>query len=467
MRLADTRAGLAAALIALGAVAPFSARAQTIDKALADAYVYNPQLNAARAALRITNENVPQALAGYRPTVTLNADIGQQHNINTTGRGSQTTAGAGRQETNQTPGGYSFAVNQTLFNGFLTDNQVRQAEALVRAQRETLRTAEQTVMLLAVTAFMDVVRDQAILKLQKNNVIVLTEQLRQTRDRFKVGEVTRTDVAQAESQLQAGISQVSAAEAALIASKANYRQQIGREAGNLNPLTRVENTLPKTLATAVEIGAGEHPQVRAATYNVDSAAFAIQIAQAALYPTITVTGSASTGFNRSVGNNTTESYAVVGRVTVPLYEGGIAPSRVRQAKETLNQNRIQVDQVRDQIRNLVVTNWGNLQSQRAQVTASQAQIKAAQVAFDSIREEARVGQRTILDVLNTQQTLLNAQVALVRAQHDRTVAAYTLLGALGRLNAEQLHLAVTLHDPTQHYEQVRDLWHGLRTPSGE
>ena len=442
-------------------------RAQTIRDALASAYVYNPQLNAARAALRVTNESVPQALAGYRPTLSLNADLGAQHNINTTGQGSQTTAGAGRQETNQTPAGYSFTVNQTLFNGFSTDNQVRQAESLVRAQRETLRTAEQSIMLLAVTAFMDVVRDQAILKLQKNNVVVLTEQLRQTRDRFKVGEVTRTDVAQAESQLQGGISQVSAAEAALIASKANYRQQIGQEAGNLNPQTNVEQTLPKSVAAAIEAGATDHPQIRAAAYNVDSAAFAIQIAEAALYPTITVGGTASTGFNRAIGNNTSESYSVVGRVTVPLYEAGVAPSRVRQAKETLGQNRIQVDVVRDQIRALVATQWGNLESQRAQVNASQAQIKAAKIAFDSIREEARVGQRTILDVLNTQQTLLNAQVALVRSQHDRTVAAYTLLGAIGRLSAEQLQLAVALHDPIQHYEQVRDRWHGLRTPSGE
>lgn len=442
-------------------------KAQTIRDALASAYIYNPQLNAARAALRVTNEGVPQALAGYRPSLSLNADLGAQHNINTTGSGSQTTAGTGRQETNQTPAGYNFTVNQTLFNGFLTDNQVRQAETLVRAQRETLRTAEQSIMLLAVTAFMDVVRDQAILKLQKNNVVVLTEQLRQTRDRFKVGEVTRTDVAQAESQLQAGISQVSAAEAALIASKANYRQQIGQDAGNLNAQTNVEKTLPKSLALAIATGASEHPQIRAATYNVDSAAFAIQIAEAALYPTVTVVGTASTGFNRAIGNNTSESYAIVGRVTVPLYEAGVAPSRVRQAKETLGQNRIQVDVVRDQIRALVATQWGNLESQRAQVNASQAQIKAAQIAFDSIREEARVGQRTILDVLNTQQTLLNAQVALVRAQHDRTVAAYTLLGAIGRLSAEQLQLAVALHDPTQHYEQVRDRWHGLRTPSGE
>lgn len=467
MQRRGKQAFMGVGLVVLAATVPVAANAETIRESLASAYSYSPQLNAARAALRITNENVPQALAGYRPTISLNADIGQQHNITSTSAGSQSTSIRGRSETNQTPGGYGFTVNQTLFNGFLTDNQVRQAEALVRAQRETLRTAEQNVMLAAVTSFMDVVRDQAILKLQKNNVVVLTEQLRQTRDRFKVGEVTRTDVAQSESQLQAGISQVSAAEAALILSKANYRQQIGRDPGNLNPKTNVEQILPKTVAAAVEIGANEHPQVRAAFYNVDSAAFAIHIAEAALYPTISVSGSASTGFNRAVGNNTAETYSVVGRVTVPIYEGGIAASRVRQAKESLGQTRIQVDQVRDQIRNLVVSNWGSLASQRAQVSASEAQIKAAQIAFDSIREEARVGQRTILDVLNTQQILLNAQVALVRAQHDRVVAAYTLLGALGRLGADQLQLGVNLHDPTTHYEQVRDRWHGLRTPGGE
>lgn len=457
--------GSAVALLAswmLSAAQP--SQAQTFNEALASAYVTNPQLNAARAQLRVTNEGVPQALAGYRPIVTGSVTAGTEH-VNSRAPGQNNQVNYSHFGIN--PQTYGVTASQTLFNGFQTDNQVRQAEALVRVQRETLRTAEQNVLMAAATAYVDVVRDTALLDLQKNFVNVNNEQLRQTKDRFNVGEVTRTDVAQAEAQLAAARSQVSAAEAALALSKATFRQVIGRDAARLNPNTNVERLVPKTVQVAVNIGMSDHPQIRAAMYNVDSAAFAIAIAEAALYPTVSVSATAQRVVEQALPGTRQDQFSVIGRVTVPIYDAGVAPSRVRQAKEQLGQNRIQVDVVRDQIRALIVSNWSNLESQKAQIVAAQAQVSASEIALNGVREEARVGQRTTLDVLNALQTVLNARVTLVRAQHDRVVAAYTLVGSVGHLSVEPLGLNVAQYDPTLHYEQVRDLWHGLRTPSGD
>lgn len=451
---------LAAAVSAFLSAGTVSTKAQSLGEALVSAYHNNPQLNAARAALRVVNENVPQALSGYRPRVTANGDIGVQGTRNA-------LPGGISQERTTYPRGASVQIDQTLFNGFQTDNSVRQAESLVRAQRETLRTAEQDVLLLAVTAYMDVVRDTAILDLRRNNITVLSEQLRATQDRFNVGEVTRTDVAQAEAALALARAQMESARASLAVSRANYIRFIGAEPRRLNGQTTVERLLPRSLDAALAIGANEHPQVRAATYNVDSAAFAVNIQEAALLPTVTVTGTAATGYERQAGIERTDSLSLVGRVTVPIYDGGLAPSRVRQAKEQLGQRRIEVDNVREQVRALVRSNWGSLESARAQIIATQAQIQSNQIALNGVREEARVGQRTTLDVLNAQQTLLNSQVDLIRNQRDRVVSAFTVLGAIGRLNLAVLGVRTPQHDPQLHYNQVRDRWHGLRTPSGE
>lgn len=464
---------LAAALVVV--LAAGAARAQTLDEALAQAYVSNPQLNAARAQLRVTNELVPQALSGYRPRVSATGSYGVQFTeveTATTPRApTATSPGQGTSATVngvRTPASVGVQVDQTLFNGFQTDNQVRQAEAQIRAQRETLRTTEQDVLLSAATAYMDVVRDAALVELQRAFVNVINEQLRATRNRFDVGEVTRTDVAQSESRLALARSQLAAALAQLNLSRANYLRVIGRPAGpRLRAGSTIERRLPRTVDQALAIGSAEHPQVRAAVFGVDSAAFAVSVAEAALYPTVTVTGSAQRAWNTSLNTNRTDTASIIGRVTVPIYDGGVGSSRVRQAKEQLGQNRIQVDQVRDQIRALVVTNWGNLDAQRAQIEAARAQIAASDIALNGVREEARVGQRTTLDVLNAQQDLLNARVSLVQAERNRVVAAYALVGSLGRLSVAQLGLRAPQYDPQLHYNQVRDRWHGLRTPSGE
>ena len=355
-------------------------------------------------------------------------------------------------------------LTQTLYNGFQTGNRTRQAEAQVFAARETLRVIEQTVLLDAVTSYMNLLRDNAILDLQKRNVEVIQEQLRQTRDRFNVGEVTRTDVAQAESRVAAAQSQMLAAQANQNTSRAAYRRVIGVEAGRLSPGTPVDRLSPRTLDLAVAQGQAESPSVGAAEYGVDVAALQVKVSEGALYPTVTVSASAQKTWDSSLSSVESFQGSVIGQMTVPIYQGGAEFSTIRQSKETLGQRRLELALNRDQARANVVQSWGQLDAAKAQITATQAQVAAAEIALNGVREEARVGQRTTLDVLNAQQELVNARVALVTAQRDRVVASYTLLAAAGRLSVAVLGLQVPIYDPMTHYQQVRDSWFGVRTP---
>jgi outer membrane protein len=315
---------------------------------------------------------------------------------------------------------------------------------------------------------MNLLRDTAILDLQRRNVEVLQEQLRQTRDRFNVGEVTRTDVAQAESRLASGRSQVLTAEANYTASKATYRQVIGSEPGKLAPGTPVDRFSPKTVAQSIAVGTATNPAVVTAQFNVDVAQLAVKVAEGALYPTLSVQGSFQKSYLGIGQLNQLESYdaSLLGTLSVPIYQGGAEYSAVRQAKETLGARRLDFDTARDQARQTVVQAWGQLEAAKANIEATQAQVQASEIALNGVREEARVGQRTTLDVLNAQQELVNARVSLVSAQRDRVVASYTLLASVGRLSPQVLGLRVPVYDARVHYHQVRDSWAGLRTPDG-
>ena len=456
------RIGAAAAIWAAGAL---TANADTLLGALVQAYQNNPQLNAQRAAVRVADENVPQALSGYRPRVSLTASLAEQYlNIKSqTATGPVTTSSLGPVQT------YGGTITQTLFNGFQTASRTRQAEALVSGARETLRQTEQTVLLAAVTAYMNLLRDGAILELQRRNVEVLQEQLRQTRDRFNVGEVTRTDVAQSESRLAAGRSQMLAAESNYVTSRATYRQVIGVEPGKLAPGMPVDRLSPHLLPQAIVTGRARHPSVTTAMFNVDAAVFQVKIAESALYPTLNLVGAAQKTFGSATSPTSLEtlSASIAGQLTVPVYAGGQEYALIRQTKETLSQRRIDLDTARDQVQQVVVQSWGQLEAAKAQILATQAQVTAAEIALNGVREEARVGQRTTLDVLNAQQELVNARVALVTAQRDRVVASFTLLAAVGRLSPQVLSLNVPIYDPITHYHQVRDTWAGMRTPDGK
>jgi outer membrane protein len=470
--LSGAAAGVPALTAALLLIAAAPAQADTLESALTQAYQNNPTLNSQRAAVRATDEGVPIALSGYRPKVTITANGGEQSlssiTVTNPGRIPGTPPAYFTQSGYNSPFSTGATVSQTLYNGYQTANRTRQAESAVFAARETLRTTEQQVLLSAVTAYMNLLRDTAILDLQRRNVEVLQEQLRQTRDRFNVGEVTRTDVAQSESSLAAGRSQVLSAEANYTASLATYRQVIGINPGKLAPGTPVDRFSPPNLPDSIALGSATNPAVTTAEHNSDIALQQVKVAEGALLPTVSVQGNFQKNYLAVGTLNTLESYSasVLGALSVPIYQGGAEYATIRQAKETLGQKRIDLDTARDTVRQNVVQSWGLLQAGKANIEATQAQVQAAEIALNGVREEARVGQRTTLDVLNAQQVLVNARVALVTAQHDRVVASYTLLASVGRLSPQVLGLHVPVYDAKVHYHQVRDSWAGVRTPDG-
>ena len=455
---------MAGCAVIASAVAP--ARADTLEWALVQSYQNNPSLNAQRAALRATDENVPQALSGYRPKLSVNANGGYNYFSQLNKAKSGNTVAY--DQLNQSLGtrGFGATATETLYNGFQNANRTRQAESQVMAARETLRVTEQQVLLDAATAYMNLLRDQAILDLNRRNVEVLTEQLKQTRDRFNVGEVTRTDVAQAESRLAAGRSALLGAQSNFVTSQANYRRVIGVDPGRLDPGTPVDRLSPAVLSKAIVEGETQSPSVLAAMYGVDIAELTVKVSEGALYPNLGVTASVQQSYDQIPQTLKQTNVSVLGQLTVPIYQGGAEYSAIRQSKETVGQQRLNLDVNRDQARATVVQSWGQLDAAKAQIEATTAQVNAAEIALNGVREEARVGQRTTLDVLNAQQELVNARVALVTAQHDRVVASYTLLAAVGGLSMQHLGLNVMIYDPQVHYQQVRDAWIGVRTPDG-
>jgi outer membrane protein len=440
------------------AAAPAAAAAETLDSALARAYVSNPTLGAQRASVRATDENVPRALSGYRPSIVGTGTVGFSNTIGET---------AGR-EVNRSlvPRTVGVQISQNLFNGFRTGNSTRQAESQVLGAREGLRNVEQNTLFTGAQAYMNVLRDTAILDLQRNNVEVLEEQLRQTRDRFEVGEVTRTDVAQAESRVAASRSQVSVAESNLQTSIATYRQIIGVEPRQLAPGRPIDRLVPRTLAAGIQVGLEEHPAVIAALHAVDAAELQVKVVEGELAPSLNLVGSLSQSYDSQTRGDNFLGASVVAQLSVPIYQGGEVYARVRQSKEIAGQRRIELESTRDQVRAAVVSSWGSLESSKANIRAAQAQVAATEVALTGVREEARVGQRTTLDVLNQQQELLIARVNLITAQRDRVVASFSVVQSTGRLTAKSLGLNVAQYSAKEHYDQVKDLPWGLRTPDG-
>ncbi|MGT2438684.1 TolC family outer membrane protein [Bradyrhizobium betae] len=454
--------GAAVSVLLLTLAGPTPALADTIEAALVRAYQNNPQLNAQRAQVRSTDENVPQALSGYRPKVNMSLGTGYQYqDIQQTQKGLPIHSDPPLQ-----PNSASLTINQTLYNGNQTANRTRAAESQVSGSREALRVLEQTVLLQAATSYMDYLRDSATLEVQRSNVRVLEQTLKQTRDRFNVGEVTRTDVAQSEAQLAAGRTQALTAESDLTTTRANFRRIIGNEPTNLAPGSPVDRFLPGTIASAVNLSLVENPNVTASMYGIDVNYLQVKINEGALLPTVTVQAGITQAYQQSLTVFRTTTASAIATASVPIYQGGAEYALIRQSKENLAQQRLNLETTRDQTRANVVQAWGQLEAGKAQVKSAQAQVTASEIALNGVREEAKAGQRTTLDVLNAQQALVNARVALVTAQHDRVVASYSVLNAVGRLAPQVLGLNTTVYDPSVHYQQVRDSWAGVRTPDG-
>jgi outer membrane protein len=459
--------GAAASVLLLVCMGSTPVLADTIEAALVRAYQNNPQLNAQRAQVRATDENVPQALSGYRPKVAVTASAGIQYTDTLSTQGGDATRLVKTPIVGENaPRSIGGTVTQTLFNGQQTANRTRAAESQVSGAREALRALEQTVLLSAATTYMDYLRDSAIVEVQKSNVRVLEQTLKQTRDRFNVGEVTRTDVAQSEAQLAAGKTQLLTAEANLTTTRSNFRRIIGNEPQALAPGSPVDRFLPGTLPAAVELGLTQNPNVTAAMFGIDVSYLQVKVAEGALLPTVTLQASVQQSYEQSLIQYRSFGASAITQLSVPIYQGGAEYSLIRQSKETVSQQRLVLDQTRDQTRANVVTAWGQLVAGKAQVQSAQSQVTASEIALNGVREEAKAGQRTTLDVLNAQQALVNARVALVTAQHDRVVASYSVLNTIGRLSPQVLNLPTTVYDPSVHYHQVRDSWAGVRTPDG-
>jgi outer membrane protein len=458
MRGVKVVTGAAAAVLLLACMGPAPALADTIEAALVRAYQTNPQLNAQRSFVRATDENVPQALSGYRPRVTLNATGGYQY--------TDAVSGGVDAHGAQIPRSVGATISQTVFNGFQTGNRTRAAESQVSGSREALRNIEQTVLFSAASIYMDYLRDAAIVEVQRSNTRVLEQTLKQTRDRFNVGEVTRTDVAQSEAQLAAGRTQQLTAESNLTTTRSNFRRIIGSEPTNLAPGSPVDRFLPPNLNGAIELALTQNPNVTAAMFGVDVNFLNVKIAEGALFPVVTLQATAQQAYEQTLVIQRQFQASALANITVPIYQGGQEYSLIRQNKESLAQQRLVLEQTRDQARANVVTAWGQLVAGKAQVSSAQAQVTASEIALNGVREEAKAGQRTTLDVLNAQQALVNARNALVVAQHDRVVASYSVLQSVGRLQPQVLNLPTQTYDASVHYQQVRDSWAGVRTPDG-
>jgi outer membrane protein len=427
-----------------------TARAETLPSALAAAYVTNPSLNAERARLRAIDEEASQARSNLRPSLTGDLDRGYRK-INPKLKSGATALGAGSHH----PGVYGLSLNQSLFRGFRTLNAIREAEANIRSGRETLRSVEQTTLLDGVTAYMDVLRDQAIVRLREGNVRVLSEQLKATKDRFEVGEVTKTDVAQAEARLSGASSQLSLAQSNLKTSRALYERVIGHPPSNLVEPNPVDSLLPHALQASLRVSEDENPDINAALFAEKASRFVIKQIIGEMLPEVSVEARIEDQMEPTVGLDRASEKTLFGRITVPLYSRGEPSSRARAARQTNEQRRKEIEDARAETRAFVIAAWGRLVSSRAQIESDLSQVSANKIALNGVKEEEKVGQRTILDVLDAEQEFLDSQVTLVSTKRDKVVAAYGLLSAIGRLDVTNLSLSVEHYDPTEHYDRVK------------
>lgn len=451
----------AAVLFSATALSSAAANAETIFGALSKAYEYNSTLNSARAGVRVTDENVPLAKSGQRPFIAGSGSINYSN--------SNSTATSGT--TRLTTGSFGVEIQQNLFDGFQTRNNVRAAEAQVRASNESLRNQEQNTLFDAAAAYMDVIRDRQIAVLTERNLQFLTEQSRAARSRFEVGEGTRTDVAQADASRATAVAQLAAARAQAESSAATYRRVIGEQPGNLKGAAPLSKLMPNNLSSAIALSETQHPAIQATQHLVDAAAFSVKSAEGSLLPQLSASAGVSSSYRNSlpgvgIANGTTNSASIGATLTVPIYQGGRASAQIRQSKESLGQARIEVDVSRDQVRNAVVSAWTQYVAARESVSANREVVSAARLALDGVIEERNVGQRTTLDVLNAQADVISAQINLASSERDVVVASYAILSAAGRLSAQTLGLHVAVYQPQEHYDAVKDKWYGLRTPDG-
>jgi len=458
--------GFAAPAGFVAALASTSPQAQTLTQALADTYNTNPQLLAQRALLRATDEQVPQALANWRPTVNFTGNVGMTtSSLERPAIGLELLNGANSRRAHEVtrPDALTLSANQPIYSGGRTVAQTSQAINTVESTRAQTLAVETSVFQAVAQAYLDVVRDQALVQVNQNNVAVLRKQLEATQDRFRVGEVTRTDVAQAEASLAQAVGQLVTAQGNLENSRAEYVRTVGHPPGTLM-LPRERPTLPATLEEAASLAANNNFNVISANFAELAARDNIDFVRGQLLPQISVVGNLSRSFEPTVTQKgfLTNSATIAAQLTMPLYEGGAIYSQTRQAQQTVGQRRSQVDDARRAAVQLATQSWSILQAARASISSFASAVRAAQIALEGTQQEALVGTRTVLDVLIQNQTLLTTQSQLVTAEHDAALAEFNVAAATGRLIAPELKLPVKLYDMERHYKQVKDKWIGFR-----
>ena len=446
--------------------APTSPQAQTLTQALADAYNTNPALLAQRALLRATDEQVPQALANWRPTVNFTGNVGvTTSSFERPPTTAELLTGPNSHRAHEVtrPDALTLSASQPIYSGGRTVAQTSQAINNVESTRAQTLAVETSVFQSVAQAYLDVVRDQALVQVNRNNVAVLRKQLEATQDRFRVGEVTRTDVAQAEASLAQAVGQLVTAQGNLETSRAEYVRAVGHPPGTLM-LPRERPALPATEEEAVSLAANNNFNVISANFAELSARDNIDFVRGQLLPQISVVGSLNRAFEPTVTQKgfLTNSASIVAQMTMPLYEGGAIYSQTRQAQQTVGQRRSQVDDARRAAVQSATQNWSILQAARASISSFASAVRAAQIALEGTQQEALVGTRTVLDVLIQNQTLLTTQSQLVTAEHDAALAEYNVAAATGRLIAPELKLPVKLYVMERHYKEVRDKWIGFR-----
>lgn len=445
--------GIAGALVISLLSGSATGKAESLAEALASAYSGNPTIRAERARQRATDEQTPQALSGWRPTVDAAAEAGvaiTDTDPNPTGTQSGTTY----------PADFSITLTQPVFRGFKTVKGVKRAEATVEAGRQNLLAVEQQTLFDTVQAYMNVIRDRRILMFRQRNVTVLREQLRASTERFNVGEVTRTDVAQSRARLSLSESTVAEAKSNLAASIATYNKVVGHAPGSLKypKLPKLPNSLEGATGLAEKI----NPNILAAAFVAEAARHNVGVVRGDLLPTVTLEASGTRTIKdlEHVDNQNVNQLTILGRVSIPLYEAGRVYSAVREAKQVESQRRIEIISAARTVREAVVTAWNFLIAARETIVSSKAQVSANTLALNGVKQEYLVGSRTTLDVLNAEAELLNSQVILAQAERDQIVAAYQILGSIGQLTARQLSLGVEYYDPIDNYDNVRNKWFG-------
>ncbi|MGI9514647.1 MAG: TolC family outer membrane protein [Anderseniella sp.] len=434
-----------------------SVNAETIASALSKAYVGNPQLKADQARQRATDELVPQAKSGWRPTVTTNSDIRKSYE----GRRSTVGGANAYRKSDFLDGGFQIILSQPVFDGFQSENSLREAEATVSAGNQNLLAVEQEVLLNGATAFMNVIRDREIVNYRRLSVENFDEQLRAAEARFEVGEVTRTDVSQARARKSEARAELAVAIGNLQTSVANYVQVIGDKPRRLK-FPPLSPRVPKTLRTAIEISGETNPQILAAAYVEAAAEANIGVRKSDLLPKVNFEAGYQIDNNSRNSLGRSRTGFIGGTLSVPIYQSGRVYSQIREAKQTASQRRLEVLDAHRLVRERVVTSWHLLKAAAATIAAAKDAVAANRVALDGVRQEAQVGTRTTLDVLNAQDELVTSLVGLANARRDRIVAGYQVVAAIGRMTAADLRLSVPIYDPRDNLEDVRDKAFGAR-----